>query len=216
MKTAIVIGSTGLVGSALVELLSQNKGYSTIYSISRNKPPNLPEKVTHIPFNSGNYAIPPDCDVAFCALGTTRKKAGSKEAFLKVDLDMVLAFATKSIDAGVTRIAVVSSIGADSDASNFYLKTKGQAEEELKSIGFERLVIVRPSLLLGKRSERRFGEDVGKALDAVLKFILVGRLRKYRGIQATDVAKAMIRLAETGNGTSIIESDKLFGIARSY
>ncbi len=216
MKTAIVIGSTGLVGSRLLELLSANKNYATIFSISRNKPSDLPQKVTHIPFNSGNYTIPPGCDIAFCALGTTRKKAGSKEAFQKVDLDMVFDFATKSIDAGISRIAVVSSIGADPNASNFYLKTKGQAEEQLKSIGFERLVIVRPSLLLGKRKERRFGEDVGKALDALLKFILVGSLRKFRGIQATDVAKAMIRLAETGDRTSVVESDKLVGIAHSY
>jgi len=216
MKTAIVIGSTGLVGSRLVDLLSQNKGYSTVYSISRNKPTDLPEKVTHIPFNSGNYAIPPGCDVAFCALGTTRKKAGSKKAFLKIDLEMVYDFAIKAIDVGINRIAVVSSIGANANASNFYLKTKGQAEEQLKSIGFERLIIVRPSLLLGKRNERRFGEDVGKALDAVLKLVLVGSLRKYRGIQAEDVAKAMIRLAETGSGTSVVESDKLVEVARSY
>jgi uncharacterized protein YbjT (DUF2867 family) len=216
MKTAIVIGSTGLIGSRLIELLSADKSYAAIYSISRNKLPDLPVKVTHIPFNSGNYAIPPVCDIAFCALGTTRKKAGSKKAFQKVDLEMVFDFATKTIDAGISRIAVVSSIGADPNASNFYLQTKGNMEEQLKSVGFKRLVIARPSLLLGKRNERRFGEDVGKALDAVLKFILVGSLRKYRGIQAIDVAKAMIRLADTGDGTSVVESDKLVEIARSY
>lgn len=216
MKTAIVIGSTGLVGSRLLELLSANKSYATIFSISRNKPSDLPQKVTHIPFNSGKYAIPPGCDIAFCSLGTTRKKAGSKEAFQKVDLEMVVDFANITFEAGTNRLAVVSSIGADPDASNFYLKTKGTAEEQLKSVGFKRLVIVRPSLLLGKRNERRFGEGVGIALDAVLKFILVGSLRKYRGIQANDVAKAMIRLAETGDGTSVVESDKLVGIATAY
>jgi uncharacterized protein YbjT (DUF2867 family) len=137
------------------------------------------------------------------------KKAGSKQAFLKVDLDMVVDFATKAKAAGINRFAVVSSIGADTKSKNFYLNTKGKVEEQLKEVGFERLVIVRPSLLLGKRNEKRFGEDMGRVLYSVFKFLFIGPLKKYRGIQASDVAKAMVVLAEHGLGTAIVESNIL-------
>jgi uncharacterized protein YbjT (DUF2867 family) len=216
MRKAIIIGSTGLVGKNLVELLSESKSYARVYCISRGRPEHQSEKLIHIPVNSGNYEMPPSCTTAFCCLGTTMKKAGSKGAFKKVDLEMVIDFALKAKEAGVTRFAVVSSIGANAQSSNFYLKTKGEMEDHLKKIGFERLVFVRPSLLLGNRNERRFGEDAGKVLDAVLKFVLVGSLRKYRGIQAKDVAKAMIRLIETDNRMIVVESDKLVEIAATY
>lgn len=213
MKTAIIIGSTGLVGHQLLGLLSYSDRYTTIFSISRTKPDDLPDNVIHIPFNSGDYVVPAPCDAAFCCLGTTMKKAGSKEAFLKVDLEMVSQFAKKVIEAGARRFAVVSSIGANPDSSGFYLKTKGQMEEQLKKNSFERLVIVRPSLLLGKRNEQRFGEDIGKMLFSLFRFVFVGSLRKYRGISAEDVAKAMMVLAEEGVGTTVAESDMLVAIA---
>lgn len=216
MKTAIIIGSTGLVGSRLLTVLSQDRRYSTVYSISRIKPLDLPEKATHIPFEEGNYAIPLSCDVAFCCLGTTMKKAGSKEAFLKVDFEMVIDFAKKAKAAGIKHLAVVSSISANPGSSNFYLGTKGKVEEQLKQVGFERLVIVRPSLLLGKRSEKRFGEDMGKIFYSLFKFMLVGPLRKYRGIDAGDVAKAMIVLAEQGEGLVEVESNELVLLSGKY
>ncbi|MBE0639805.1 MAG: oxidoreductase [Bacteroidales bacterium] len=216
MKTAIIIGSTGLVGSRLLNILAQDKRYSAVYSISRNKPHDLPEKATHIPFEGGNYDIPHTCDVAFCCLGTTMKKAGSKEAFLTVDFGMVVDFARKAKVTGINHLAVVSSIGANAGSSNFYLGTKGRVEEQLKQVGFERLVIVRPSLLLGKRSEKRFGEDMGKVFYSLFKFVLVGPLRKYRGIDAGDVAKAMIVLADKGEGTVVAESNELVVLSGQY
>ena len=215
MKTATIVGSTGLVGNFILKLLSENKKYISIHSISRSKP-DLSENITHIPFNSGNYTLQHSSDVAFCCLGTTMRKAGSKEAFLKVDLEMVLDFAQKTKDAGIKRFALVSSIGANPKSNNFYLRTKGQAEEELKKIGFERLVIARPSLLLGKRSEKRLGEDIGKVLYSIFRFLFIGPLRKYRGINADDVAKAMIVLVEQGKGTIIAESNALQTFSKEY
>lgn len=209
MKKAIIIGATGLVGGKLLELLSKDDKYGLVFSISRNLPDNLPSDAMHIPFNNGDYEIPSGCDEAYCCLGTTMKKAGSKEAFLKVDLDMVVAFADKAKKSGIKKLALVSSIGANPEASNFYLKTKGQVEEKLKAMGFSRLVVVRPSLLLGKRNEARIAEDIGKVIFSILGFLMVGPLKKYRGIQAHDVAKAMVALLEKDSGVEVVESDKL-------
>ncbi|HCY00506.1 MAG TPA: hypothetical protein DG754_10235, partial [Bacteroidales bacterium] len=163
-----------------------------------------------------HYTFPANIDTAYCCLGTTIKKAGSKEAFLEVDLELVVDFANKAKEAGVKRFAVVSSIGANAKSKNFYLNTKGKVEEQLKAIGFKRLVIVQPSLLLGKRNEKRFGEDMGKVLYSVFKFIFIGPLKKYRGIQALDVAKAMIVLAEQGMGTITVESNVLQDFSKKY
>jgi uncharacterized protein YbjT (DUF2867 family) len=216
MKKSVIIGSTGLIGSRIISLLSQNSRYNMIHSISRANQIGWGEKIAHIPFNSGNYEITQASDSAFCCLGTTMKKAGSKEAFLTVDLNMVVEFAKKAKEAGINRLAVVSSIGANPKSSNFYLRTKGQAEEELKKIGFERLVIVRPSLLLGKRNEKRLGEDIGKALYNLLRFLFIGPFSKYRGVDAEDVAKAMIALVEQGQGTVIAESNVLQTFSKEY
>lgn len=209
MKSSIIIGSTGLIGTKLHGISGYNPELEEVYLVSRSKPRNMTQKSVHIPIEKGNYSIPLNIDTAFCCLGTTMKKAGSKEAFLKVDLDMVVDFAKKAKEAGINRMAVVSSIGANPTSSNFYLRTKGQAEEELKKIGFERLVIVRPSLLLGKRKERRLGEDIGKALYCIFRFFFIGPLKKYRGIRDEDVAKAMIVLVKQGEGTIIAESNAL-------
>ena len=216
MVKAAIIGATGLVGSNLLGLLINNDGYDKISIITRTIPKELPQKVEHIPLNETEYTFPADIDVAYCCLGTTMSKAGSKQAFLKVDLDLVIDYAKKAKDARVKRFAVVSSIGANAKSKNFYLNTKGKVEEELKAIGFERLAIVQPSLLLGKRNEKRFGEDMGKVLYSVFKFIFTGPLKKYRGIQASDVAKAMIVLTEQGMGTVTVESNMLQGFSNNY
>ncbi|MDD2636948.1 MAG: oxidoreductase [Bacteroidales bacterium] len=216
MAKVVIIGATGLVGSNLLGLLICNNKYADISIIARTLPMELPQRVEHIPLNDGEYSFSTNIDIAYCCLGTTMKKAGSKQAFLKVDLDMVVDFAKKAKDAGVKRFAVVSSIGANAKSRNFYLSTKGKVEEQLKALGFERLVIVQPSLLLGKRDEKRFGEDMGKVLYSVFKFMFIGPLKKYRGIQASDVAKAMIVLTEQGMGTVTVESNMLQDFSNKY
>ncbi|MDX9771267.1 MAG: NAD(P)H-binding protein [Tenuifilaceae bacterium] len=216
MKSSTVIGSTGLVGGKVIELLAQCTKYGQIASIARQKQTNWTDKVTYIPFNSGSYTIDQPADTAFCCLGTTMRKAGSREAFRKVDFDMVVDFAQKAKAAGIERFAVVSSIGANPKSKNFYLKTKGQVEEELKKIGFARLVIVRPSLLLGKRNERRIAEDIGKVIYNIFSFLFISPLRKYKGIKDEDVAKAMIALVEQGQGTIIAESNTLNLFSKEY
>jgi uncharacterized protein YbjT (DUF2867 family) len=209
MKIPTIIGSTGLIGVQVSDLLEKNQQVEKYYFISRTKPLDLKKKGNHIAFDDGKYTLPDDSDAAICCLGTTMKKAGSKSAFQKVDLEMVIDFAQRAKNAGVKRFAVVSSIGANPKSGNFYLRTKGEMEEQLKAIGFERLVIVRPSLLLGNRIEKRLGEDIGKILYNVFRFLFIGPLSKYRGVQAVDVAKAMIVLVSKGQGTVIAESNVL-------
>ncbi|HOP04190.1 MAG TPA: NAD(P)H-binding protein [Tenuifilaceae bacterium] len=209
MDNVVIIGATGLVGRNLVDILSKFKPVKSVFCISRIAPDPMPLGVIHIPFNSEKYSIPANIDAAFCALGTTMKKAGSKETFLEVDLKMVTTFAKKAKEAGINRFAVVSSIGANPKSRNFYLRTKGLMEEEVKKIGFSRLVIVRPSLLLGKRNEKRLGEDFGKLLYSIFRFFFLGPLTKYRGIQANMVANAMVNLAKYDSGTVVVESNSL-------
>lgn len=216
MKTAIIIGSTGLVGSRLLSLAATGSNFEKIYAIARNRPDSLPEKVGFIDFDAGRYSIPPGVDCAFCCLGTTMKKAGSKEAFLKVDLEMVTNFASKCKAAGIERLAVVSSVGASAKSANFYLQTKGRMELQIENIDFQRLVIVRPSLLLGERNEKRTGEDVGKIINKLLGFLMVGKMRRYRGIDAEKVAKAMITLIMKGEGKTLAESEELEKIASAF
>jgi len=216
MRTAAIFGSTGLIGNHLIQLLSQHKDYNKVYSYARKKPESLPNKIEHIDFNPESFSIPNEVDDVFVCIGTTMKKAGSKEAFRKVDYEMVIEIAKQSRLAKVKRFLVVSSIGADPSTGNFYLKTKGQMEEEVKKVGFDYCGIVRPSLLLGNRKEFRFAEKVSIAVFKFLSFIFVGPLRKYKGINGEDVSKSMIMLAQNGSGIVTIESNILKKIAEEY
>lgn len=216
MKTAAVFGSTGLIGTHLIQLLCNSNEYGKVYSFARRKSENQPEKVEHIDFLVDSLKIPNNVDTVFVCLGTTIKKAGTQEAFLKVDYDMVVEIAKQSKLSNVKRFIVVSSIGANPSTSNFYLKTKGRMEEAVKQQQLEYCGIVRPSLLLGNRKEFRFGERVSIVLFKIFSFIFVGSLRKYKGIYAEDVAKGMIMLAQSGMGNVTIESNIVKQLADEY
>jgi len=130
---------------------------------------------------------------AFCALGTTMKKAGSRENFIKIDHDYVIKFAKWSYRLGASKFLYVSAIGADQQSSFFYNQVKGQVEEDLKLIKFDYLGLFQPSILLGNRKEVRIGEDIGKVfMRGITSF---GLFRKYKPIQDSQVAKAMIQHA---------------------
>ena len=140
----------------------------------------------------------PSCNHIYICLGTTIKKAGSQSEFKKVDFDYCVSFARKAREAGATKISLVSSVGANPHTKNFYLKTKGEVEEEIKKIDFQVINIFRPSLLLGRRDESRFLEKIGQNLSSFLNLFLIGSLRKYRSIKASNVAYCMANYEQSG------------------
>jgi uncharacterized protein YbjT (DUF2867 family) len=211
-KTALVFGATGLVGNELTNLLLSNDHYDFIKIFVRKKTeiqhPKLIQVVNTLE-NPEEIADDIKGDDLFCCLGTTRKKAGSREAFEWVDLHLPLKIASIALKNEVRKFLVVSSIGAKPSSRNFYLRTKGFMEQGILALNFENICIVRPSILLGQRTESRLGEEVGKFLVGIFSFMFIGPLKKYKGIRAETVARAMIRLANTVNKRAILESHKL-------
>jgi len=191
-STSMVIGSTGLVGRKLLFELAKKE--SAVIAVTRRSISNLPENVSLININFDDFlenGSLPSCDHVYICLGTTIKKAGSQSEFKKVDYDYCLSFAKKAREAGATKISLISSVGANPNVNNFYLKTKGEVEEEIKKIDFQVINIFRPSLLLGQRGESRFLEELGQNLSSVINLFLIGPLRKYRSVKATNVAYCM-------------------------
>jgi uncharacterized protein YbjT (DUF2867 family) len=147
----------------------------------------------------------------YCCLGTTRKKAGSKERFREIDFELPLRLAQYALARGAQRMILVSSVGASAQAKSFYGKTKGELEQALSALGFPSLIICRPSLLVGERLEKRRLEAWGIALGQRMAPALRGPLRRYRPLEAAAVGQAMVRLAlDPGRtGRHIIESEDL-------
>jgi uncharacterized protein YbjT (DUF2867 family) len=136
-------------------------------------------------------------DCIFCCIGTTQQKVkGDRTAYRKVDYDIPVNASQIGFEHGFTKYLLVSSVGANSSSKNFYLKLKGEVEDAITKIPFESIHIFQPSILLGKRNEFRLGEFLGKVVMQGLSFLLTGSLKKYRGIQAIDVARAMIAAAK--------------------
>jgi uncharacterized protein YbjT (DUF2867 family) len=210
MKTAMVAGASGLVGSALVRRLTETAEYDRVHILVRKEIEFAhPKLVQHIiDFEQlEDLAFDFRADDAFCTLGTTIAVAGSKIAFIRVDHNYVCAFAEKAQELGATGFFMVSSMGANQSSAIFYNKVKGQTEEDLKKIGFSTLGIFRPSLLLGPRKEKRAGEKFAGWLMTSLDFMIPS---KYKAIDVDKVAKKMIEVALTGDkGIFILESDKL-------
>src|SRR5690606_21544513 len=146
-------------------------------------------------------------DVVFCCLGTTMKKAKSKEAFRKVDFHYPVELAKVTREQGAQQFLIVSALGADKNSSIFYNKVKGETEEAVGGVGFQSYHIFRPSLLLGPRSEQRAGEDAAKAFYKFFAFLIPP---KYKAIESIKVAKAMQFYARSEDeGRNIHESKSM-------
>jgi uncharacterized protein YbjT (DUF2867 family) len=203
MRVAM-IGATGLVGSlARARLLA--RGCRVEALVRRPTGFDHPGWREHVapPDQWPEIASALGAEAALSALGTTMREAGAQAAFRAVDLDLVVAFARAAAGAGARRMVTVSSVGADPDATNFYLRTKGEMEKALEAIGFERLDILRPGLLRGERGgERRLGERIGIALGPAVNLFLRGSLDRFAAIDAGCVAAAMAgALGLTAPGT---------------
>ena len=167
-----------------------------------------------VSFDQLDSVILPNADDAFCCLGTTRRKAGSDEAFRRVDFDYVVAFARAARRAGVTRFLLVSAIGADPRSRTLYLRVKGDLEAAVQALGFPVLGIVRPSFIYGHRDERRPGESIVIAAGQALAPLMAGPLRPYRPVSALQVASALARLATTATPGVTVWSREIAAVAR--
>lgn len=210
-KNALVVGGTGLIGKQLVQKLLDSANYDQIRVLGR-KPLGIKHpKLVEISYNFEQ----PDAskvvgDDVFCCLGTTLKKAGSKEAFFKVDYEYPLQIARFAKQNGATTYLIVTAMGANAESTFFYNRVKGEVEEDLQLLNFPGFHIFRPSLLLGDRQEKRLGEKIGEKVMRFLRPVLVGQLKKYQPIEAAKVANAMVAIANTNSvGVYVHESDKL-------
>lgn len=217
-KTAIIIGASGLVGNEVLKLLLTDDRFNKVNVFVRKPlPVNHPKLEQHVIdfdliYKSTDLV---KGDVLFCCLGTTIKTAGSKDEFKKVDYSYPLAFAKIAKQNEVKKFLIISSIGANNTSSNFYLKVKGDIEKELEKLKFESLIIARPSMLLGDRKEFRLGESTGKMVMKLISILFIGKLKKYKAVEARTVAKAMIELSESDlAGVSVIQSDKLMEMGK--
>jgi uncharacterized protein YbjT (DUF2867 family) len=210
MKTALVAGSTGLIGSQLLQLLLTDTYYDVVKAISRK-----PLEISHprlenivLDFDRlTEYRDKLKADDVFCCLGTTIKKVKTKEKFRKVDFDYPVELAKLTRTNGTEQYLLVSALGADKNSKIFYNQVKGEVEEAISKIGFTTFHIFRPSLLMGDRSESRSGEEAGKVFFKYLGFLVP---RKYKGIDSVKVAKAMQQLAaKPQQGIYIHESEDL-------
>lgn len=201
MRTALVFGATGLIGGHLVRQLLESPEYHRVVLLLRRPlglaHEKLEQQVTD--FNRlEEHRAAFRVDDLYCCLGTTMRKAGSREAFRRVDYDYPLAAARLAREAGVKRYLLVSSMGADPGSAIFYSRVKGEVEEAIAAVGLPSLLIFRPSLLLGEREEARFGESVAAAVSRVIAPLMVGPLARIRAIEGKTVARAMIRMALDG------------------
>ncbi len=206
----LLAGATGLVGGHLLDYLLSNDEITQIHAIGRRDIRIENHKfVSHVvDFDklSGDESYF-NVDTVFCCLGTTIKKAGSKQAFKKVDLEYPLKLARLTQNAGASCFSIITAIGSDPDSRFFYNRVKGNVEYELKNMKFERLHIHRPAGIMGERKENRPGESFFNGLLGALSFVLFGPLRKIRPVEAKMIAKVMLdKTLDPEKGLRIVSS----------
>ena len=203
-NTAVIIGATGAVGKEILKEILGGDFYERIYVLGRNSISRLPEdgRLTKIVIDFENMrfdtSILDDADV-FAALGTTIKIAGSKENQRKIDVDYTVNFA-KLCEGKVRSFNVVSAIGANSKSKNFYNSLKGELEDKLKEMNLRTLRIFQPSLLISKRDDNRFLEEIFMKVAPIFQFVLKGKIKKYSPIEASLLGKVLVRFATENKG----------------
>jgi uncharacterized protein YbjT (DUF2867 family) len=208
-KTAAVVGATGLIGRFLVdELLADNRYEKVVVyarSSAKREHPKLEWQVGDL-FNDSTFGQGIDAHDIFCAIGTTRAKTSDLATYKNIDLGIPVRTAEMGLKGQMTTYSVVSSIGANADSGAFYTRIKGQMEKALLKMPIPNLYIFRPSFILGPREEFRFGEEVAKFFAKALKPVIP---KKYRGIEAEVIAKAMIKAANSLDAPQILESHEI-------
>jgi len=211
-KIAIVIGATGLVGRALVDQLADADHIDKVITLTRRSAKHSSSKVFNqvVEFDHlENYASSFSAEFLFSCLGTTRRQAGSIAAQRKVDLEYQFKAARLAASNGVRHYLLVSSSAADDQSNNPYLKMKGELEQKIKSLPFERVSIFQPSLLLGQRADFRLGEKLGSWAMFVLR--IIPGLRRFRPISGEQVAAKMVQVSQQpGQALEWFRLDEIF------
>jgi uncharacterized protein YbjT (DUF2867 family) len=215
MQNIVLAGSTGLIGQSVIKQLDHFDCSATLLT---RRPLNLiSAQHKTIVTDFSDIDLPQaesDRDAFLCALGTTIKTAGSKEAFAAIDFDLVKRLAQAAKQKGYEHFIVISSLGTTPSTNNFYLQTKAKMESALESCGFKSLAILRPSLLLGERQEFRLGEKVAEKASSLLMPLFKGKFSRYQPIHADSVARAMLALTlKPSEGVRIVESDEIRRLA---
>ena len=217
MKTALIFGSSGLVGKNLLSQVINNSNYSKIKIFVRSSPDISDRKIEIINTDFKDLEIIKNLitgDDCFFCIGTTKKKSPDKSEYRRVELDLPKKIAQISKSNNVKSFIFVSSGFADPKNSGDYLKFKGLVEEEIKSLNFEKIGILRPSFLLGNRKENRVGEKIGIFIFKLLSPIFVGPIKKMKPIHSEKVAKAMIKIANENIKKTIFESNEISDLVR--
>jgi uncharacterized protein YbjT (DUF2867 family) len=200
-RTALVAGSSGMVGARLLPMLLNAGEYARVQALSRRPlpldHPRLANRVVRFDQSLATQLKGLQCQDAFCCLGTTMRDAGSREGFRAVDHDLVLEFARLALGAGAARFVIVSAIGADAASRSFYLRVKGEIERAIEALRFRALDILTPSVLLGARRGLRPLELLVQTALWSLNPLMLGRWTRYRGIATGTVAAAMLGAARS-------------------
>ena len=218
MKTALIFGSSGLIGNELFKTILLNNSYDKIKVFVRSIPEVNNPKVEIIKtdfFNLGQYKDKIIGDDCFFCIGTTKKDTPDKEEYRRVEYNIPVNVAKIAKANSVKSFYYVSSIGANPNASSNYLKNKGQVEGELKNLNFSKLAIIRPSLLIGNRKSFRLGEVIFTPVMNTLTLFAFGSLKKYKPIKIQNVVKAILYISKNVSEKIVFESDELERIAKS-
>ena len=217
MKTALIFGSSGLIGNHLLDFILKDNYYQKIKLFVRS---NIDIKDSRIEIiyddftnidNLKNSIVGDDC---FFCIGTTKKDTPNKNEYRRIEYDIPVNIAKIAKINSINSFYYVSSMGANSNVSNSYLKNKGEVEDELTKLNFNKLAILKPSLLLGNRKKFRLGERIAQLIMTKLSFIFVGKMKKYKPIKAIDVVKAMINIIKNDYKINFFESDKLLELSK--
>src|SRR6266852_4240600 len=216
-RNAVVAGGTGLVGTALLKLLDEERRYGRITSLVRQETVAAGRVENRVvSFDHLDRSELPKVEDAYCCLGTTRRVAGSDDAFRKVDFDYVLAYARAAHRAGAIRFLLVSAMGANAQSRFLYTRVKGEVEAAVTTLGFHLVGVVRPSFLIGRRAKARGRETSAIVLSRAITPIMVGPLRRFRPIEARTVAAGLIHLAfNAPKGVSVLSSEKIVSALQS-
>ena len=215
MKTALLFGSSGLIGGHLLNKLIQNNDYNKIKIFVRTKPEIKDSKIEIIKadFNNlKNHIKDIQGDDCFFCIGTTKKNSPDKNEYKRIERDLPVEIAQIAKANLINSFVYVSSGFADPKNSGAYLRYKGEVEEELKELNFTKLGIMRPSFLMGNRKEKRFGEKIGIFLFKLLSPLFLGPLKKMKPIHSEIVANAMIKVANEDIQQSIFESNEIVNL----